>query len=142
MIAQANGTEEGKRRVELVLLPLHLSGGRRQGPPAPRGRAGAHPKPLSGSEMFWGFWSCNCNQGSIRAGFKAEDATGLMPVTPALVTIIRSHLCAHPHAPLTLRRAPSLSDNGYRECLANGSWAARVNYSQCQEILSEEVGSW
>lgn len=36
----------------------------------------------------------------------------------------------------------SLSDNGYRECLANGSWAARVNYSQCQEILSEEVKHW
>ncbi|XP_032934708.1 corticotropin-releasing factor receptor 1 isoform X3 [Catharus ustulatus] len=31
------------------------------------------------------------------------------------------------------------TNNGYRECLANGSWAARVNYSQCQEILSEEV---
>ncbi|XP_068852611.1 corticotropin-releasing factor receptor 1 isoform X2 [Aphelocoma coerulescens] len=30
------------------------------------------------------------------------------------------------------------TNNGYRECLANGSWAARVNYSQCQEILSEE----
>lgn len=30
-------------------------------------------------------------------------------------------------------------DNGYRECLANGSWAARVNYSECQEILNEEV---
>lgn len=30
-------------------------------------------------------------------------------------------------------------DNGYRQCLANGSWAARVNYSECQEILSEEV---
>ncbi|RMB95078.1 hypothetical protein DUI87_28449 [Hirundo rustica rustica] len=34
------------------------------------------------------------------------------------------------------------TNNGYRECLANGSWAARVNYSQCQEILSEEVGVW
>ncbi|KAK2512562.1 Crhr1 [Columba guinea] len=32
-------------------------------------------------------------------------------------------------------------NNGYRECLANGSWAARVNYSQCQEILSEEKKS-
>ena len=31
------------------------------------------------------------------------------------------------------------ADNGYRECLTNGSWAARVNYSECQEILSEEV---
>ncbi|XP_014387393.1 PREDICTED: corticotropin-releasing factor receptor 1 isoform X1 [Myotis brandtii] len=30
------------------------------------------------------------------------------------------------------------TNNGYRECLANGSWAARVNYSECQEILSEE----
>ncbi|XP_025781202.1 corticotropin-releasing factor receptor 1 [Puma concolor] len=32
-------------------------------------------------------------------------------------------------------------DNGYRECLANGSWAARVNYSECQEILSGEKKS-
>lgn len=47
-----------------------------------------------------------------------------------------------PHALLTLEWASFLSDNGYRECLANGSWAARVNYSQCQEILSEEVGAW
>uniref|UniRef100_A0A8C3HE31 G-protein coupled receptors family 2 profile 1 domain-containing protein n=1 Tax=Chrysemys picta bellii TaxID=8478 RepID=A0A8C3HE31_CHRPI len=30
------------------------------------------------------------------------------------------------------------TNNGYRECLTNGSWAARVNYSQCQEILDEE----
>lgn len=72
-----------------------------------------------------------------------------MPVPPSFVKILRSHLCARPRAPLTLGRALSLSDNGYRECLANGSWAARVNYSQCQEILSEEVtsaapppGSW
>lgn len=50
-------------------------------------------------------------------------------------------LCPSPGA-ITLLCAPSLSDNGYRECLANGSWAARVNYSQCQEILSEEVGAW
>ncbi|KAK2110956.1 hypothetical protein P7K49_010702 [Saguinus oedipus] len=37
-------------------------------------------------------------------------------------------------------RSPSchLPHNGYRECLANGSWAARVNYSECQEILNEE----
>ncbi|XP_045693256.1 corticotropin-releasing factor receptor 1 isoform X2 [Phyllostomus hastatus] len=33
------------------------------------------------------------------------------------------------------------TNNGYRECLANGSWAARVNYSECQEILSEEKKS-
>uniref|UniRef100_A0A7M4FWV5 Corticotropin-releasing factor receptor 1 n=1 Tax=Crocodylus porosus TaxID=8502 RepID=A0A7M4FWV5_CROPO len=33
------------------------------------------------------------------------------------------------------------TNNGYRECLANGSWAARVNYSQCQEILNEEKKS-
>lgn len=43
---------------------------------------------------------------------------------------------------VTLEWASSLSDNGYRECLANGSWAARVNYSECQEILSEEVRAW
>ncbi|XP_074117096.1 corticotropin-releasing factor receptor 1 isoform X1 [Sminthopsis crassicaudata] len=33
------------------------------------------------------------------------------------------------------------TNNGYRECLANGSWAVRVNYSQCQEILNEEKKS-
>ncbi|XP_036693676.1 corticotropin-releasing factor receptor 1 isoform X1 [Balaenoptera musculus] len=33
------------------------------------------------------------------------------------------------------------TNNGYRECLANGTWAARVNYSECQEILSEEKKS-
>ncbi|EHB10650.1 Corticotropin-releasing factor receptor 1 [Heterocephalus glaber] len=33
------------------------------------------------------------------------------------------------------------TNNGYRECLANGSWAARVNYSECQEILNEEKKS-
>ncbi|KAF5924458.1 hypothetical protein HPG69_018859 [Diceros bicornis minor] len=33
------------------------------------------------------------------------------------------------------------TNNGYRQCLANGSWAARVNYSECQEILSEEKKS-
>ncbi|XP_006897875.1 PREDICTED: corticotropin-releasing factor receptor 1 isoform X3 [Elephantulus edwardii] len=37
--------------------------------------------------------------------------------------------------------AGNFSDNGYRECLANGSWAARVNYSECQEILNEEKKS-
>lgn len=31
------------------------------------------------------------------------------------------------------------SDNVYRECLANGTWAKKGNYSQCQEILNEEV---
>uniref|UniRef100_A0A8D2LM34 G-protein coupled receptors family 2 profile 1 domain-containing protein n=1 Tax=Varanus komodoensis TaxID=61221 RepID=A0A8D2LM34_VARKO len=31
------------------------------------------------------------------------------------------------------------TNNVYRECFANGSWATRVNYSQCQEILNEEV---
>ncbi|XP_028931985.1 corticotropin-releasing factor receptor 1 isoform X1 [Ornithorhynchus anatinus] len=30
------------------------------------------------------------------------------------------------------------TNHGYRECLTNGSWAPRVNYSQCQEILNEE----
>uniref|UniRef100_A0A8C5RIC3 Corticotropin-releasing factor receptor 1 n=1 Tax=Laticauda laticaudata TaxID=8630 RepID=A0A8C5RIC3_LATLA len=33
------------------------------------------------------------------------------------------------------------SNNVYRECFANGTWAARVNYSQCQEILHEEKRS-
>ncbi|KAG8505095.1 Corticotropin-releasing factor receptor 1 [Galemys pyrenaicus] len=33
------------------------------------------------------------------------------------------------------------TNNGYRQCLANGSWAARVNYSECQEILNEEKKS-
>ncbi|XP_032091823.1 corticotropin-releasing factor receptor 1 [Thamnophis elegans] len=33
------------------------------------------------------------------------------------------------------------SNNVYRECFANGTWAVRVNYSQCQEILHEEKRS-
>ncbi|XP_011716785.1 corticotropin-releasing factor receptor 1 isoform X4 [Macaca nemestrina] len=41
----------------------------------------------------------------------------------------------------SLSLASNISDNGYRECLANGSWAARVNYSECQEILNEEKKS-
>ncbi|KAK1799316.1 hypothetical protein P4O66_007562 [Electrophorus voltai] len=32
-------------------------------------------------------------------------------------------------------------DNVYRECLANGTWAKKGNYSQCQEILNEEKKS-
>lgn len=30
-------------------------------------------------------------------------------------------------------------DNVIRECLANGTWAKKGNYSLCQEILTEEV---
>ncbi|KAK3553131.1 hypothetical protein QTP86_031709, partial [Hemibagrus guttatus] len=30
------------------------------------------------------------------------------------------------------------TNNVYRECLANGTWAKKGNYSQCQEILNEE----
>uniref|UniRef100_A0A4X1TCV9 Corticotropin releasing hormone receptor 1 n=1 Tax=Sus scrofa TaxID=9823 RepID=A0A4X1TCV9_PIG len=41
----------------------------------------------------------------------------------------------------SLSLASNVSDNGYRECLANGTWAARVNYSECHEILSEEKKS-
>uniref|UniRef100_A0A8I3X6B1 Corticotropin releasing hormone receptor 1 n=1 Tax=Callithrix jacchus TaxID=9483 RepID=A0A8I3X6B1_CALJA len=57
----------------------------------------------------------------------------------------------HPSGPGWSDRGPGLlrhhclslpfPDNGYRECLANGSWAARVNYSECQEILNEEKKS-
>ncbi|RXN37993.1 corticotropin-releasing factor receptor 1-like protein [Labeo rohita] len=34
-----------------------------------------------------------------------------------------------------------MDDNVYRECLANGTWAKKGNYSQCQEILNEEKKS-
>ncbi|KAF5903799.1 corticotropin-releasing factor receptor 1-like, partial [Clarias magur] len=30
------------------------------------------------------------------------------------------------------------TNNVYRECLPNGTWAKKGNYSQCQEILNEE----
>ncbi|XP_051572329.1 corticotropin-releasing factor receptor 1 isoform X1 [Myxocyprinus asiaticus] len=30
------------------------------------------------------------------------------------------------------------TNNVYRECLTNGTWAKKGNYSQCQEILNEE----
>ncbi|XP_016350167.1 corticotropin-releasing factor receptor 1-like [Sinocyclocheilus anshuiensis] len=33
------------------------------------------------------------------------------------------------------------TNNVYRECLANGTWAKKGNYSQCQEILNEEKKS-
>lgn len=29
--------------------------------------------------------------------------------------------------------------NAYRECLENGTWASRINYSQCQPILDDKV---
>lgn len=66
-----------------------------------------------------------------------------MPVL-AIYRSIDASICAR-----MVRQGPGLPchhclslpfpDNGYRECLANGSWAARVNYSECQEILNEEV---
>ncbi|XP_076853285.1 corticotropin-releasing factor receptor 1 isoform X1 [Brachyhypopomus gauderio] len=33
------------------------------------------------------------------------------------------------------------TNNVYRECLTNGTWAKKGNYSQCQEILNEEKKS-
>lgn len=33
----------------------------------------------------------------------------------------------------------SSSDNVYRKCLANGTWALKGNYSMCKAILHEEV---
>ncbi|KAJ8416034.1 hypothetical protein AAFF_G00380560 [Aldrovandia affinis] len=33
------------------------------------------------------------------------------------------------------------TNNVYRECLSNGTWAMKGNYSQCQEILNEEKKS-
>lgn len=29
--------------------------------------------------------------------------------------------------------------NAYRECLENGTWASRVNYSHCEPILDDKV---
>ena len=139
VIPRANGAEEGNRTVELVLLPPRLGGERHRGPRVPRGRAGADPKLLSGSEMSQGYWFCNHNQ---HLSWLQSKRCYWLDASDPCISVIRSYLCAHRHAPFTLQRAPSLSDNGYRECLANGSWAARVNYSQCQEILSEEVGPW
>lgn len=29
--------------------------------------------------------------------------------------------------------------NAYRECLENGTWASKINYSQCEPILDDKV---
>ena len=34
---------------------------------------------------------------------------------------------------------PSFVGNAYRECLENGTWASRINYSQCEPILDDKV---
>uniref|UniRef100_A0A674IDZ3 Corticotropin-releasing factor receptor 1 n=1 Tax=Terrapene triunguis TaxID=2587831 RepID=A0A674IDZ3_9SAUR len=47
-------------------------------------------------------------------------------------------LVAHPCPEYLFGVRYNTTNNGYRECLMNGSWAARANYSQCQEILDEE----
>jgi hypothetical protein len=31
--------------------------------------------------------------------------------------------------------------NAYRECLENGTWASRVNYSHCEPILDDKVSA-
>lgn len=36
-------------------------------------------------------------------------------------------------------RWPSFVGNAYRECLENGTWASRINYSQCEPILDDKV---
>ena len=33
----------------------------------------------------------------------------------------------------------SFVGNAYRECLENGTWASRINYSQCEPILDDKV---
>lgn len=40
-----------------------------------------------------------------------------------------------------LRRLPSFVGSAYRECLENGTWASRINYSQCVPILDDKVSS-
>ena len=33
----------------------------------------------------------------------------------------------------------SVPGNAYRECLGNGTWASKINYSQCEPILDDKV---
>ena len=34
----------------------------------------------------------------------------------------------------------SVTGSAYRECMENGTWAFRSNYSNCEPILEEKVG--
>ncbi|KAK9396943.1 corticotropin-releasing factor receptor 1 [Crotalus adamanteus] len=54
---------------------------------------------------------------------------------------LAGQLVAHPCPEYFSGVRYNTSNNVYRECFANGTWAARVNYSQCQEILHEEKRS-
>lgn len=36
---------------------------------------------------------------------------------------------------------PCFVGSAYRECLENGTWASRINYSQCVPILDDKVSS-
>ncbi|KAM4843434.1 corticotropin-releasing factor receptor 1 isoform 2-T2 [Thomomys bottae] len=74
----------------------------------------------------------------------ASNVSGLQ--CNASVDLIGTCWPRSPAGQLVVRPCPAFfygvryntTNNGYRECLANGSWAARVNYSECQEILNEE----
>uniref|UniRef100_A0A8D2ARR7 Corticotropin-releasing factor receptor 1 n=1 Tax=Sciurus vulgaris TaxID=55149 RepID=A0A8D2ARR7_SCIVU len=84
----------------------------------------------------------NCENLSL-----ANNISGLQ--CNASVDLIGTCWPRSPAGQLVVRPCPAFfygvryntTNSGYRECLANGSWAARVNYSECQEILSEEKKS-
>ncbi|XP_071459950.1 corticotropin-releasing factor receptor 1-like [Marmota flaviventris] len=84
----------------------------------------------------------NCESLSL-----ANNISGLQ--CNASVDLIGTCWPQSPAGQLVVRPCPAFfygvryntTNSGYRECLANGSWAARVNYSECQEILSEEKKS-
>ncbi|XP_077898062.1 corticotropin-releasing factor receptor 1 isoform X1 [Ictidomys tridecemlineatus] len=84
----------------------------------------------------------NCESLSL-----ANNISGLQ--CNASVDLIGTCWPRSPAGQLVVRPCPAFfygvryntTNSGYRECLANGSWAARVNYSECQEILSEEKKS-
>uniref|UniRef100_A0A673VDY8 Corticotropin-releasing factor receptor 1 n=1 Tax=Suricata suricatta TaxID=37032 RepID=A0A673VDY8_SURSU len=92
----------------------------------------------------------------ISASFQDQHCESLSPASNisglqcnASVDLIGTCWPRSPAGQLVVRPCPAYfygvryntTNNGYRECLANGSWAARVNYSECQEILSGEKKS-
>ncbi|EHH25082.1 hypothetical protein EGK_08843 [Macaca mulatta] len=86
---------------------------------------------VSGNQ--WGGLQCNASVDLIGTCWPRSPAGQLVVrPCPAFFYGVRYN---------TTNLPENLLDNGYRECLANGSWAARVNYSECQEILNEEKKS-
>ncbi|VTJ71309.1 Hypothetical predicted protein [Marmota monax] len=101
----------------------------------------------SGALLLWSQTGVLMRDQNCESLSLANNISGLQ--CNASVDLIGTCWPQSPAGQLVVRPCPAFfygvryntTNSGYRECLANGSWAARVNYSECQEILSEEKKS-